>query len=68
MREDTVSERADKIDELKSSLGELVTTVEELLAESPGGMDHDQLQRVRAALEEARDVAEALESSAERLF
>jgi ElaB/YqjD/DUF883 family membrane-anchored ribosome-binding protein len=63
-----VSERADKIDELKSSLGELVTTVEELMTESPVGADHELLNRVRAALEEARDLAEMVESSGEPLF
>jgi hypothetical protein len=62
----TLSERADTIDELKSALGDLVTTVEELMAESVVEADHDALQRVRAALEEARDAAETLADPEER--
>jgi hypothetical protein len=56
----TVSDRADTIDELKSALGDLVTTVEELLVESVVDSDCHALLRIRAALQEARDAAETL--------
>jgi hypothetical protein len=64
--EETLSERSDTIDELKSALGDLLTTVEELIAGPVIAADHDALQRVRVALEEARDAAETLADPQDR--
>src|SRR5262249_2606693 len=56
----------DKIDELTNDLDEMKTTVEELAEDPKASVDPQTLERLKKALEEARDAADDLENEQER--
>ena len=59
-------DRADKIDDLRSGLDELITTIDELLEDPLGARDRATLATVRAALHHAREVADRLDDQQAR--